>query len=116
MTRAEFDKWLETHIGCFPGVDTWLRKMRIVKLTAVMREWFRLLGPVSLEDATEASREMSKGEAIHFGRHGMKVRQLARSRHFFRQARETQSTDGTRYPTDAERLAGAKKTRDAKRT
>lgn len=102
MNDEEFDLWRTEHRRRFPQVAEWLSKLEHEAEMVQLRQWADDLATVSLEDASEVSRQMQAGEMEHPARWdypliGSIVARAARRRSRRREATEMPSPPRGRF-------------------
>ncbi len=63
MTNDEFQRWFAHHRTCYPRIDAWLGRLKgEYDSKAVLRNWYKALQDVDLEDAMTATDAMFRGD------------------------------------------------------
>lgn len=80
MTRQEFAKWRTLHTALFPGLLQHMARAfgdNHEAAQVMWEQWFTMLQPYSLEDASEASRRLSlSDEEVRYERHPYHIVQI----------------------------------------
>ena len=91
MNQPDFQEWFAQHRAAFPEISPWLHKLEQIHKTnsdapsaqAVLRQWLKALADVGLEEATEATAAILRGDVDKpkaYSDHPAAIRHHARSK------------------------------------